>query len=125
MWAMTTSGLDGSHVGGFGPRLKAILDEREMTQAQLARELHLGKSTVSQYISGTRTPDLATARRLADFLAVSLDYLLGRTDIRWPAVLRDPDIQTMVNRAENLTPQQRQKVLDYLEYLRYEGRRKD
>jgi len=116
MWAMAHS--------GFGERLRVLLDERDMTQAELSRCLHLGKSTVSQYISGARTPDLSTARRIAEFLSVSLDYLLGRTEIRWPAVLKDPDIQTVVNRAGELTPVQRRKVLEYIDYLQYESRRR-
>jgi len=109
---------------GFGERLRLLLEERDMTQAELSRRLHLGKSTVSQYISGARTPDLSTAHRIAEFFSVSLDYLLGRTEVRWPASLKDPDLQAMVNRAGGLTPGERRKVLDYIDYLQYESRRR-
>jgi len=63
----------------FGQRLKQLLDDRDLKQIDFARHFQLGKSTISQYISGERTPDLDTVRRFADFFGVSTDYLLGRT----------------------------------------------
>lgn len=66
----------------IGARLRALLEEREMTQVDLAKHLSLAKSSVSQYISGTRTPDVQTLQAIASFFGVSTDYLLGRSDDR-------------------------------------------
>ncbi|MCL6581781.1 MAG: helix-turn-helix domain-containing protein [Firmicutes bacterium] len=112
---MTTSVL--------GRRLRALLDEREMSQADLARALHCGKSTVSQYISGARTPDVETLRRMAELFGVSLDYLLGRTELRWPSLIKEPEVEVLVARAQDLTPEERRHVLDYIEYLRFRRER--
>lgn len=95
-----------------------------MTQVELSRLLHLGKSTVSQYISGIRNPDIATLKAVAEVFAVSTDYLLGRTDVRWPAVFKEPDLELVVDRAGELGPEDRRKLLDYLDYLKYDSRRK-
>jgi len=107
----------------FGERLRALLEERDMTQVELSRRLHLGKSTVSQYISGARNPDIATLKALAELFSVSTDYLLGRTEVRWPAVFKEPDLELVVDRAGELDPEDRRKVLDYMDYLRFERRR--
>jgi transcriptional regulator with XRE-family HTH domain len=109
----------------LGAKLKELLDERGMTQVELARHLHLGKSTVSQYISGTRTPDLAMLVRLARFFSVSVDYLLGLSDVRWPAVLKDPDVAVVVRRAGELAPEQKARLLEYIDYLAFEAGRKE
>lgn len=109
----------------LGAKLKELLDERDMTQAELARSLHLGKSTISQYISGVRTPDLSTLCKLAEFFSVSLDYLLGWSDIRWPAVIKDPQVEAVVRRAGELSPEQRVRLLEYIDYLAFEDRRKE
>ncbi len=110
---------------GFGERLKALLEDRDMTQVELSRLLHLGKSTVSQYVSGIRNPDIATLKAVAEVFAVSTDYLLGRTDVRWPAVFKEPDLELVVDRAGELNPEDRRRLLDYLDYLKYERRRKN
>ena len=109
----------------FGEQLKTLLEERDMSQVELAQALHLGKSTVSQYISGTRTPDLATLKRIAELFAVSLDFLLGQAEVRWPAVVREPDVELAVRRLIDLHPEDRKRLLDYMDYLRFERRRKD
>ena len=109
----------------FGEQLKTLLEERDMSQVELAQALHLGKSTVSQYISGTRTPDLSTLKRIAEFFAVSLDFLLGQAEVRWPAVVREPDVELAVRRLIDLHPEDRKRLLDYMDYLRFERRRKD
>lgn len=108
---------------GFGERLKTLLEERDMTQVELSRLLHLGKSTISQYISGARNPDIETLKAVAEFFSVSTDFLLGRSSVRWPAAFREPDLGLVVDRAAELPPEDRRKLLDYVEYLRFEHRR--
>ena len=56
--------------------------EKNLTQAELADKLSLGESTISFYEGGKREPDYNTLQRFADFFGVSVDYILGRTDIR-------------------------------------------
>ena len=65
-------------------RLRRLRTERMLTQAELGEELGLSESTVSLYEKGEREPSFTTLCRLADFFGVTTDYLLGRSDIRWP-----------------------------------------
>jgi len=68
----------------FGERLRQIRKEKGLTQAEVAKLLSIGESTVSFYESGKRQPDYETLIRLSETLHVSIDYLLGKTDIRNP-----------------------------------------
>lgn len=65
-------------------RLRRLRTERMLTQAALGEELGLSESTVCLYERGDREPSFNTLCRLADFFGVTTDYLLGRSDIRWP-----------------------------------------
>ncbi len=60
----------------FGERLRALLDERGMTQRELASRLNIAASTVGSYVQNTREPDFATLRLIAAYFEVSTDYLL-------------------------------------------------
>ena len=66
----------------LGIRLKGLIKERGLTQIQVAKELHLAKSTFNGYIREGRQPDNATLVLIANYFNVSVDYLLGLTDIR-------------------------------------------
>ena len=54
------------------------------TQQQIADYLHIKQNTYSQYEVGTLNYPIDVLMKLADFYAVSVDYLLGRTDIPTP-----------------------------------------
>jgi transcriptional regulator with XRE-family HTH domain len=53
---------------------------RELNQAELAVRAGLQPSAISHFETGTRRPSFDNLRRLADALAVSIDYLLGRSE---------------------------------------------
>lgn len=61
----------------FGDRLRILIDERGITQKELASQLNIAPSTVSSYVQNTREPDFATLKSLAIYFSVSIDYLLG------------------------------------------------
>ena len=64
----------------FGARLRELRQNKGMTQAELAKALALGESTISFYEADKREPDYQTLKAVADFFGVTTDYLLGRTD---------------------------------------------
>ncbi len=69
----------------FGQRLKKLRLEHGWTQEALAKQLGFVKSTVSQWESGDRIPSEDILRQLADVFGVSVDYLIGYSDIPDPA----------------------------------------
>lgn len=66
----------------FGDIISALRAEKGIYQKELADYLKVSIGTVSNYEQGIHNPDFDTLCSIADFYEVSLDYLLGRTDIR-------------------------------------------
>lgn len=66
----------------FGKRLKTLRKDFKLTQAQLGKNLNLSQRTISGYENGLRFPDEQILNLIADFFDVSVDYLLGRTNIK-------------------------------------------
>jgi transcriptional regulator with XRE-family HTH domain len=62
----------------FPERLRAAREKRGLSQGDLAKRAHLQASAISHFETGTRKPSFDNLRRLADALAVTTDYLLGR-----------------------------------------------
>lgn len=67
-------------------RLKMLREESNMTKSDLALELNLAISSISQYESGDRIPSDEVKINIAKLFDVSLDYLMGLSDIRNPYV---------------------------------------
>lgn len=59
----------------FGGKLRELLKVRRISQERLGREIGKNQSTVNTWIQGTSEPVLGVAKKLAEFLDVSLDYL--------------------------------------------------
>ncbi len=58
--------------------------ENGYTQKQIADYLHVNQNTYSQYETGAVNYPVDVLNKLADFYGVSVDYLLGRTDVKKP-----------------------------------------
>ena len=65
-------------------RIKQLRQEKGLKQEELAKEFGIAQQTISNYEKGIREPDITTLKKLADFFDVSLDFLLGKTDIKTP-----------------------------------------
>ena len=60
----------------LGDILRELLDEKDITQKQLADSINISASALGNYIQNTREPDYSTLKDVADFFNVSTDYLL-------------------------------------------------
>lgn len=54
------------------------------TQKEIAEYLNVKQNTYSQYELGVLNYPVDVLDKLADFYGVSVDYLLGRTDVKKP-----------------------------------------
>ena len=66
----------------FALRLKELRKEKNLTQQELADEFSVKLRTYHGYEYGESYPEVAKLLAIADFFDVSLDYLMGRSDVR-------------------------------------------
>ena len=66
----------------FIERLKQLREAENLTQLRLAMELNVSQETISGYEIGKAVPPAEMLVKLADTLDTSVDYILGRTDIK-------------------------------------------
>lgn len=62
-------------------KIKELRQKKGINQAELAKVFGVSQQTISSYEKGIREPDIETLNNLSDFFNVSLDYLLGKTNI--------------------------------------------
>ena len=65
-------------------RIRDLREDRDLTQQQLADLLHCTQVCYSHYENGKRDIPPAALETLADFYGVSVDYLMGRTNVKIP-----------------------------------------
>lgn len=63
-------------------RLKQLRLEKNLLQSDIAKIINKSDRAVGQYEREERDPSSETWTILADYFGVSLDYLLGKSDIR-------------------------------------------
>ena len=65
----------------YGEYLRYLLDEKGMTQAELAEKSGVGKSTIGELVKGrSKEPTLIKAKRIADALGVPLQQFVDNID---------------------------------------------
>lgn len=79
----------------IGEKLNNLRKERDLTLDMLVAdmnqknpEMKINKSMLSRWENGINDPSLEYARNIAAYFDVSLDYLIGLTDVRTPARFR-------------------------------------
>ena len=67
--------------GTVRQRIQELIKERKITQAELAAEIGMAESTLSRFLS-EKTDKIGDEYiiKIADFLGVSTDFILGQTD---------------------------------------------
>lgn len=60
--------------------LRAIREDRDIRQIDIAKVLNVSQNTYSQYENGVIALTADVLIKLSDFYGVSIDYLLDRTD---------------------------------------------
>lgn len=69
----------------FYERLKELRQDKDLTQAEIARMLNTSQSYYSEYELGKRQLPIAHLVTLCKYYGVSADYVLGLPEgLRWP-----------------------------------------
>ncbi len=86
-------------------KIKTLREKRNITQAELAKRLGVTRSGVNAWEMGISVPSTQYVIKLAEFFAVSTDYLLNLP-------------QTAVVSVEGLTEKEIAAIVDIIECLK-------
>ena len=64
--------------------IRSLRIDKGLTQKQVAEVLGISQNTYSQYEIGVLNYPVDALMKLADLYGVSVDYLLGRTNVKTP-----------------------------------------
>jgi len=100
--------------------LRSLREAFKLSQQKLANHFDLAQSQIQSYETGAYEPDISTLKQMADFFDTSVDYLIGRTDIRRGI---EPVAEYSLNEAEKelvdrfrrLKPNQRRGLTMFLD----------
>ncbi len=96
----------------FSDKLKSLRKKRGLTQSELAKQLNIGTSTIGMYESNIRKPSYSVLLDISNFFNVSIDYLIADDDI-----ISDHEIEIFANNIKKLTPEQKQQVKNFIEFI--------
>lgn len=92
----------------FGKRLGEVRKDRKLSQDDLAKKLDLQGAVIGRYERDEVKPSIEVAARIAQVLGISLDYLVGNTDLSL-----DADVIKKIQEIQKLPEKDR----DHLFYL--------
>ncbi len=112
----------------LGSRLKSLRGKK--TQQEVADSLGLSRASYSHYENNRVEPDAAMLSKMADYFDVSIDYLLGREAVKKnksaniESDLNDEQTNLMFDGWLEMSEEQRQEALDFMEFLKSKNKGK-
>ena len=100
-------------------RLKELRENKRLNQAGLALKLSVSQSTISAYEIGERTPDLETLIAIANLFNVSIDYLVGLSEVRYSINKGDLSFDELeyLSKYKQTSSLNREKIKAYIDGL--------
>lgn len=100
-------------------RIKFLREELNMTQQELADKLNGAKSTVAMYEKGDRKPSMEVLLKLSEIFDCSIDYLLGKSDIRNPEEFNNDDLHIALSKEDKgvISDELKDKITEYAKFV--------
>ena len=95
-------------------RCERLMKERGINAVQLSRETGVSTATISAWRNDIYTPKLDKLTKIADYLGVTVDYLMGRTDNPSVATLDTKMREIIEKHLPDYAPSKIQSVYDEL-----------
>lgn len=101
----------------FGDWLQSQLDERDMSQADLARRMGKKTGVISNLINNKRhLPSVESCQLISRALNIPLEEVYRAANILPETEQTDALTEAIVYMVRNLDPEERQEILDYVKY---------
>ena len=107
--------------GSFPDILKKTRESKGLSQADLATKAGMQPSAISHFESGRRAPSFDNLKKIADALAVTIDYLLGREAVPASA---GPTAQKLFRNFEQMSAEDQDDLAKFAAMLAEKNRRK-
>lgn len=111
----------------FSERLKLLRKNAGLTQKDMAQHFQTSQPSYQAWESGKRNPNKESIEKLATFFNVSVDYLLGKTDIKNTSTIDEEKLDKAIDSSlgfngKPATEQERENMKEalriYLESLK-------
>lgn len=109
-------------------RLRALREENNLTQQDIANQLNVARSTVAGYETKDRQPSHEKLTALANFFHVTIDYLLDDGVINLESsqyVIHEDEEKKLVAKYRRLSPESKARLLHYIHMLETDDARND
>lgn len=102
-------------------RIKQLRQEKNILQSDLAEILKVRQNTISNWETGRNEPDQQALYELSRFFDVSIDYILGNSDIKKEPTPEEWNSLTDVQKQiialmDKMSPEQQDELLRQAEY---------
>lgn len=113
----------------FADKLKELRNKEGISQSALGKALNMSQQGIAKWETGSTSPNPEMLRKIADYFNVSVDYLLGNTDIKKDPsededkITFDDFTWAMNEEAHELTEEEKEKLLELARFFN-ENRKK-
>ncbi len=104
-------------------RIRDILTDRDIRHKTLAGYLNLSQGTLSNYVRGDRTIPYDVFIKIADYLNVTTDYLLGRTDEAAVPLRLNESERHLIEDLRTLNPDQKAIAAQNIQFMAKQNRK--
>lgn len=114
-------------------KLVQILQERGISRYKLSKGTGIPQSTLADWANGNVVPSSENVAKVANYLEVSADYLMGRQEIETAptreaeadnelseileAARRDPNMRILFSLAKNATPEEVKRYIKMIQLM--------
>lgn len=100
---------------GLYQRVKELCARKEITITKLEMDLGFGNSSIKKWES-ISSPSVDKVIKVANYFNVSVDYLLGRTDVEGAIseILNDEDVISFQRARQKMTSKDRDRMMQML-----------
>lgn len=101
---------------GLVKRIKYLCDERKTNFAEVERKTGISNGQIRRWENSS--PKIENVQKVADFFNVSVDYLLGRTDIK--SIIDEDDIHTIAahHEGDEWTEEELEEIERFKEFVK-------
>lgn len=108
-------------------RIKQLREENNWTQLELSKKMNCAMSSIAMYESETRKPSMEVLLKLSEIFDCSIDYILGKSDIRNPENTDLDKLQIGLSTKDysNISDEQLKQIEDFAKFVLKDNKKED